>query len=232
MGLEMELELFAKAVRAHNNEESSLEFLHDILLQIQAVRLEKSIETMMRMSGIPVHKYIEDFDFSYQTSIDEKKVRDLTTLSFVHAHENVLLIGEPGVGKSHIAISLAEICIQKGMKAYFISMSDLVDKLRRAVKNDTVRRTLNTLCRPSLLVIDELGYQRLDQQTSEIFFQLVSRRYEQNSIVITSNFPISEWDQIFASPALAKVIADRLIHHSSVFKMSGESYRLRSKMAQ
>lgn len=134
MGLEMNLEQFARSVRGHGNEESSLCFLTDILKQIKEQRLQKSIETMMRMSGIPVHKYIEDFDFSYQNSIDEKKVMDLTTLSFVHARENVLLIGDPGVGKSHIAISLAEICIRQGLKAYFISMSDLIDKLRRALR--------------------------------------------------------------------------------------------------
>lgn len=230
LGVRIEECEVAAAATEIKADHSALTLTDRILSLALQKKNERTVETLRKFSRIPVHKRLEDFDFSFQPTIDEKQIKRLATLGFVHAQENVLLIGPPGCGKSHIAISLAEICIDQGLRAYYITMSDLAMKLVEAKKEGKLKRVMASLMRPSLLVIDELGYDHLDLEASELIFKLVAARYEQKSIVVTSNFPISRWSEVFGSDALTQVIADRLIHHAEIINIKGKSYRLKNHL--
>ena len=146
--------------------------------------------------------------------------------------ENIIFIGDPGTGKSHLAIALAELAIHEGRKAYYITMSDLIAKINTAIQTKKTEKLFRTMRIPSLIVIDEVGYQQLTQEQTEIFFAIVSNRYERASIILTSNYPLSLWDTIFSSKALTGVIVDRLLHHGHVVKIRGRSYRLKDRILQ
>jgi DNA replication protein DnaC len=230
LGVRIEECEVAAAAKESKADHSALMLTDRVLSLALQKKNERTVETLRKFSRIPVHKRLEDFDFSFQPTIDEKQIRRLATLGFVHTRENILLIGPPGCGKSHLAISFAELCIDQGMRAYYITMSDLAMKLAEAKKAGKLKRVMASLMRPSLLVIDELGYDHLDLEASELIFKLVAARYEQKSIVVTSNFPISRWSEVFGSDALTQVIADRLIHHAEIINIKGKSYRLKDRL--
>jgi len=156
-------------------------------------------------------------------------VRELATLTFVANGENVLFLGPPGVGKTHLAIALGMAAIQQATSVYFTTIVDLLDQLHRGAKEDRLDHRLHTLCRPKLLILDEMGYSPLDRATAQFLFQLVSRRYGRGSIILTSNKSFGEWGDIFADQVLAAAILDRLLHHSTTMNIRGQSYRLREK---
>jgi DNA replication protein DnaC len=230
LGVRIEESEIATAAKESEADHLALMLTERVLSLALEKKKARTVEALRKFSRIPVHKRLEDFDFSFQPSIDEKQIRRLSTLGFVHARENVLFIGPPGCGKSHLAISLAELCIDHGIRAYYITMSDLALKLVEAKKAGRLKRVMASLLRPSLLVIDELGYDHLDLEVSELIFKLVASRYEQKSIVVTSNFPISRWSEVFGSEALTQVIADRLIHHAEIINIKGKSYRLKDHL--
>ena len=224
-----EIALLAKESKA---DKASVEFAGKVFNLIITNKTTRNIETLQKFSRIPVHKTLDDFNFAYQPSIDEKRIRNLATLGFIHNKENVIFIGDPGTGKSHLSIALAELCINAGLKAYYLTMRELVDKINVAIKEGTTAKFMKVMSKPSLLVIDEVGYQKLTQEQTELFFAVVSKRYEQGSMILTSNFPLSQWGNIFSSIAMAKVIVDRLAHHASIIKISGSSYRIKDRILQ
>lgn len=233
LNIELSVDELAQISKTNKGGKKSINYLYEILEYVNSKKQKKIIDTLHKFSRIPNHKTLENFDFSFQPSIRKEIIEELATLRFVHASENVILIGAPGLGKSHLGIALGEECIQHGLKTYFITLRDLIDKLIIAEKNDKYNKIMGTLSKPSCLIIDEVGYQKLGLHETELFFELVSKRYEKGSIIITSNFPLSNWNDIFYSEALTRVIVDRLLHHSTVIKITGQkSYRLKDKLKQ
>ena len=207
-----------------------LDFLDLVLQEELAVRDERRFRTGLRLSKLPHHKTLDDYDFSFQPDLDPRKVRDLATLAFVQAKANVALLGPPGVGKTHIAVALAVAACRAGFTVYFTTLDDLVRQLKAADGIGRLTRKLRTYLRPSVLVIDEVGYQPLERAEANLVFQVISKRYEKGSTLLTSNKGFGEWGQVFGDEVLATAILDRLLHHCDVVPINGPSYRLKNRL--
>jgi DNA replication protein DnaC len=201
-----------------------LAFLERLLEEEVATRLARAVEMRTKLARFPFLKTLDQFDFGFQPSLDERQLRDLATLRFVAHGENVVLLGPPGVGKTHLAIALGLAAIAQGQHVHFLSASELT-----TLAPEEHARRMAALCRPKLLIIDEMGYLPFDRPAANFLFQLVSRRYERGAIILTSNKSFGDWGEIFSDPVLASAILDRLLHHSHVLNIRGESYRLKEK---
>ena len=219
----------ARLEQAAREEQAYGAFLAELLETEVGARRERYLRTRMRLAHLPAVKTLEEFDFSFQPSIDERQIRELQTLRFVHESSNVILLGPPGVGKTHLAIALAVEAVRAGHGAYFITAHDLVTDLGRATRENRLDRRLRVYLAPKVLVIDEMGYLPLDAMGATIFFQLVSARYERGSILLTSNKSYGEWGNVFGDSIIATAILDRLLHHSTTVNIRGESYRLKER---
>jgi DNA replication protein DnaC len=214
---------------ASKAEPSYAEFLAGVLQAEVDARRQRYLKTRLQLAHLPYVKTFAQFDFGFQPSIDERQIRELRTLRFAHEAGNVILLGPPGVGKTHLAVALAEASIQASMPAYFITAHDLVEDLGRAYREGRLDRRMRVYLSPRVLVIDEMGYLPMDELGATIFFQLVSARYERGSIILTSNKSYAEWGAIFGDTIIATAILDRLLHHSTTINIRGESYRLKDR---
>ena len=205
-------------------------FLTDLLAEELEERRRRNVETKARLSRLPYRKTLAEFDFSFQPTIDQKLIHELATLNFMHQAMNLIFLGPPGVGKSHLAVALAMEAISHGFSAYFVTVTQLVEDLRRAHADNRLDVRMRKYLRPKLLLIDEAGYTPLDPTGANLFFQLISARYERGSIILTSNKGIGEWDELFGDAVLATAVLDRLLHHSHIVNIRGQSYRLKDKM--
>jgi DNA replication protein DnaC len=174
-------------------------------------------------------KSLDDFDFKFQPSVDQKLVRELATGRFIAQAENVLVFGPPGVGKTHLAIGLGRAAVEAGHTVLFTSATALIASLAKAESDGQFAEKLSFYAKPKLLVIDELGYLPFEKRSAHLFFQLVARRYEKGSLLLTTNQAISQWGTVFGDDVLAAAILDRLLHHSHTMVVQGESYRLKLK---
>ena len=217
--------------RADTEAMGYLDFLDLVLSEELAVRDERRFRNALRMSKLPHHKTLDDYDFSFQPDLDPRRVRDLATLAFLEAKANVALLGPPGVGKTHIAVALAVTACRAGFSVYFTTLDDMVRQLKAADAIDRLTSKLNVYLRPNVLVIDEVGYQPLERAEANLVFQVISKRYEKGSTLLTSNKSFSEWGQVFGDEVLATAILDRLLHHCEVIPINGPSYRLRNRLA-
>jgi DNA replication protein DnaC len=215
--------------QAAKTEPSYADFLDQLLGCEADARRTRYLRARLQLAHLPFLKTFDQFDFSFQPSIDERQVRELRTLRFVHEASNVILLGPPGVGKTHLSVSLAEAAIQAGFGAYFMTAHDLVNDLGRAYREGRLDRRMRVYLAPKVLIIDEMGYLPLDELGATIFFQLVSARYERGSIILTSNKSYGDWGSIFGDQIIATAILDRLLHHSSTINIRGESYRLKDR---
>jgi DNA replication protein DnaC len=206
-----------------------LDFLDHLLETEVSARYERDVAMKIKLAHFPFLKTMEQFDFAFQPSLNERQIRELATVRFVAHGENVLLLGPPGVGKTHLAIALGMAAIAQATSVYFLTVVDLLDMLHRDAKEDRLDHRLDTLCRPKLLILDEMGYFPLDRLAAQFLFQLVSRRYQRGSIILTSNKSYGDWGDIFADQVLAAAILDRLLHFSTTINIRGQSYRLREK---
>jgi DNA replication protein DnaC len=205
------------------------EFLTDALGAEWQGRHLKGVETRLAQARLPWVKTLEQFDFSFQPSVDRKVVRELAGLGFVERAENVVLLGPPGVGKTHLALALGIKAIEAGHSALFLTLETLMTRLKRAQVENRLERQMQQFVYPKVLLIDEIGYLPLSREEASLFFRLITRRYERASLILTSNKSFVDWGEIFGDQVLATAILDRLLHHATTLNIKGESYRLKEK---
>ena len=209
---------------------TTLEVLDYLIDQEKQIKENTARERKMRLAMFPVHKRLEDFDLDFQPSIDQMVISDLASLRFVRNAENLVLLGPPGVGMSHLAIAMGIEAVNTGFKVYFVNAGALVEGLKSANLKGILEKKLKFLAKYDMLIIDEMGYLPFDSEGAHCFFQLVSRRYEKSSIIFTSNKSYGEWGEIFHDHVIAAAILDRILHHCTTVNIKGESYRLKERM--
>ena len=203
------------------------QFLHDLLATEVAASEQRRLDGRMRFSKLPAHKTLEQFDFTAQPTLDRRLVEDLATLRFVQEKSNCLLIGPPGVGKTHLAIALGHRAVHAGYRVYYTTAADLVARTSRAAMDGRWANTMRFWAGPQVLIVDELGYLPMPGEAASHLFQVISRRYEHGSIILTTNRGIADWGAIFEDTTVATAVLDRLLHHASVLSVTGDSYRMR-----
>ncbi len=221
--------LSAKAQDAAAQNWSHLQFLEALLSEEAALRHERLVQVRLQAARLPRIKTLDTFDWNHPASIPKQIILHAFNFDFVDKKENVVLVGPSGLGKSPIALALAYAACQKEIKTRWVTAAELVNILTATRADHSTEKVLKTFTAYDLVVIDELGFLPLDKEGSDLFFQLISRRYEQGSIVLTTNRPFKEWGQIFNDNIVASAILDRLIHHCQLAKIGGKSYRVKNR---
>lgn len=203
------------------------EFLNALLkVEVDATE-QRRLEGRLRFAKLPAHKTLDEFDYAAQPSLDRRLVDELATLRFIQEKANCLLIGPPGVGKTHLAIALGHRAAHAGYRVYYTTAADLVARTTKAAIEGRWANTMRFWAGPQLLIVDELGYLPMPGEAASHLFQVISRRYEHGAIVLTTNRGIASWGEIFEDTTVAAAILDRLLHHATVLNITGDSYRMR-----
>ena len=221
----------ALAQQAAEKEGSFSDYLEQCLKAEQQSRQQRTRSVLLKMAGFPSVKQLEDYDFKFAVGAPRKQIEALASLSFVQRKENIILLGPSGVGKTHLAIALGFLATQAGLKTRFMTAADLLLQLDTAQRQGRLKQTMQrSVNGPSLLIIDEIGYLPMTRDQANLFFQVIVKRYEKGSIILTSNLSFGQWDETFSgNTALTSAMLDRILHHSHVIQIKGDSFRLREK---
>jgi len=217
------------ARQANTDDAAYLDFLNDLISEELSYKEQKSLESRIRCAKFPSMKMLEDFDFDFQPTINRGKMEELCSLKFIENRENIFFLGPPGVGKTHLATSLGMKACESGYKVLFTTLNEMVSVLMASIADSSIISKLRTYTQPALLIVDEVGYLPVSKEGANFLFQVVSRRYETGSIIVTSNKSFADWGTVLGDSIMASAILDRLLHHSIVFNIKGESYRLKEK---
>lgn len=201
------------------------EFLELLLEDESNNRRDNSYKKRYSKARFPAHKTIEDFDFSFQPSIDKKIINDCLTCSFIKERKNIVFVGNPGTGKTHLSIAMGIKALAKGCKVLYIPVSEMLQVLHASKADNSFYQRVDFFLSFDLLILDELGFKKMPGYSVDDFFEIISKRYERGSVIITTNKPFEQWGDIFADNILAEAILDRIVHHSVLFKINGPSYR-------
>lgn len=221
--------LEARCKQATEDSLGYAEFLGLLLEDETDKRTDTRNHRLYKNAHLPFEKGIEDFDFTFQPSLKKQEILELSTLRFLDKKGNILFLGQPGTGKTHLSVALALQALGHGKTVLFTSVWEMINTLQQSRADYSYQKKIQFFLKPDLLIMDELGYRSMAEKTVEDFFEIVSRRYEKGSIIITSNRSISEWDKVFIDKTLTTAVLDRLLHHCSVIEIKGDSYRFKKK---
>lgn len=231
MGLTMSAHLLdAQVERSTEGHHTYVQFLNELLSSEKQERDRRNLEYRIGRAHLPYVRRIEEYDFDFQPSIDRRLIDELATTAFAQRGENVVLLGPPGVGKTHLAVGLAMRALDAGMSVNFTTLAHMITDLERSASHGTITRRWSSYRNPSLLIIDEVGYMQLNRSQAEILFRIVADRYERGSIIFTSNKYFSNWGELLSDSVIATALLDRLLHHAHVINIRGQSYRLKDRL--
>jgi DNA replication protein DnaC len=230
--VQFQLKLDEYIAKVTENKISIADALYELTKREIEVKNFNATNAMVKVAGFPHLKEIKDFDFDFQPKINKQQFLDFESLRFLENNSNILLIGNSGVGKTHLATSIGIAAAKKRISTYFIKCHDLIDQLKKAHLENRLDSRIRHFSKYKLLIIDEIGYLPIGEQEAKMFFQLIDKRYENKSTIITSNINLSEWNGIFVDNMIASAILDRLVHHSSIVNILGNSYRTATALSK
>jgi DNA replication protein DnaC len=221
--------LGARLKQAQEGNLSYTEFLGLLLEDEVTTRADNMRQRLYRNAKLPFEKGLEDFDFTFQPSINKREMFELATCQFLEAKKNILFIGQTGTGKTHLSVAIALSALGQGKTVLFTTVWDMINKLQQSRADLSYQKKIQTYLKPDLLILDEFGYRSIAEKTVEDFFEIISKRYEKGSLILTTNRELKEWDKVFIDKTLTSAIVDRLLHHSRIVEIKGESYRFRNR---
>ena len=208
---------------------SFTEMMYDLTKEEIKYQTERAAKVNITVSAFPFEKTLNDFDFSYQPSVDKNEMLDLETLRFMDKNENIIFVGTSGVGKTHLAVAIGMAAAKRRISTYYITFNDLINQLMKANSENRADIKIKYFCKYKLLIIDEIGYLPITKEGAYLFFQLINKRYEKKSTILTTNQVFSKWPEIFGDSVVTAAIIDRLVHHSHIIKINGKSYRIKDR---
>jgi len=232
---ELDFQFLPNSIETFLHEESQkerplIESLTSMLDLEICQKRQRSAKTRLKISRLPQVKRLEDFDTERMEGVSRKQIKELASLSFIARKDNVVFMGPSGLGKTHLLLGLCHKACMEGYTSYFLTCMELVDQLSKARQQGRFRNKIKALCKPHLLAIDEIGYHNLSHEEAQMFFQLVADRYEKGSMVLTTNKSFGQWSELMGEQAVATATLDRLLHHSHVYILKGDSYRLKNRI--
>lgn len=230
--VQMKLKIDEYITKINENKISVVDALYELTSKELEIKNFNATNAMVKVAGFPHLKELKDFDFDFQPKINKQQFLDFETLRFIDSNSNILLIGNSGVGKTHLATSIGIAAAKKRISTYFIKCHDLIGQLKKAYLENKLEQRIKHFSKYKLLIIDEIGYLPIGEHEAKMFFQLIDRRYEKKSTIVTSNINLSNWTEIFVDNMIASAILDRLVHHSTIVNILGSSYRTASALSK
>jgi DNA replication protein DnaC len=211
--------------QAESGNLSCTEFLGLLLEDEANARADNRRQRLYKAARLPFEKGLEDFEFVFQPSINKREIIELSSCQFLETRKNILFIGQTGTGKTHLSVAIALSALAQGKTVLFTTVWDMINRLQQSRADLSYHKKIQAYLKPDLLILDELGYRSMAERTVEDFFGIISKRYEKGSLIITTNRELKEWDKVFIDKTLTSAIVDRLLHHSRIIEIRGESYR-------